>query len=137
MTKLLIVDDSTAMRGIIRDRIARSGLPLDEVVEAASGRAALERLAYERDIDLVLCDQRMPDQDGLELVRTIRARFPRDRHRVVIVFAAGDLAAADQARAAGADGLVERPFTSTEIHAALAPWCSAPPAPPHAARRAG
>jgi CheY-like chemotaxis protein len=135
MTKLLLVDDSAAIRGLIRDRIARSGLALDGVVEAASGRAALERLSSERDIGLVLCDLRLPDLDGLELVRTIRARFPRDRHRIVVVGSASDAAAFELAREAGADRAVERPFTSEEIRAELAAFCSAPALPSESAKR--
>jgi CheY-like chemotaxis protein len=138
MTKLLIVAPSTAVRAILRDRIARSGLALDAVVEEADGRAALERLAFERDIDLVLCDERVGGPESaadarsrastarpadLGLVRTIRARFPRERHRIVVVCSPGDATAALAARGAGADHAVARPFTSEEIRAELAPFC--------------
>lgn len=138
MTKLLIVAPSTAVRAIIRDRIARSGLALDGIVEERDGRSALERLAFERDIDLVLCDARVgaPEMTGNEghaaqhggpadhgLVRTIRARFPRDRHRIVVVCSPSDPSAAEAARGAGADHAIARPFDSREIGAELAPFC--------------
>ncbi|MEM3079714.1 MAG: response regulator [Thermoproteota archaeon] len=65
--RALIVDDDADVRFTLRDVLETSGLEVDE---AADGAAGLERLARDR-FDLVLTDLRMPEIDGLELLRRV------------------------------------------------------------------
>ena len=66
--RLLVVDDESTQRTMLQRILDRSGF---EVVVAADGREALERLE-DGAFDLLLTDQRMPRMDGIELVRRIK-----------------------------------------------------------------
>ena len=67
--KVLIVEDSNVMRGIIRYMIPRLGY--DDVVEAEDGQQAWEHLTQES-FDLMLTDWNMPRMSGLELLQKVR-----------------------------------------------------------------
>lgn len=71
--RVLIVDDSASLRFMLRILLGDAGMAVEE---AASGRAALERLEgpVEGRPDAVVIDQRMPDMAGLEVARRILAR---------------------------------------------------------------
>jgi DNA-binding NtrC family response regulator len=68
---ILVVDDEQFIRLALRDSLEADGYA---VVEAASGREAMEQ--FEPGVDLVLLDHRLPDVDGLELLRRMRASDP-------------------------------------------------------------
>jgi len=68
--RALIVDDSRAIRVIVRGIMKDLGY---EVTEAVNGREALDRLAEMGTPDIVLVDWNMPEMDGLEFVRAARA----------------------------------------------------------------
>ncbi len=68
--RVLIVDDSRAIRRIVGGIMQELGY---EVTEAGNGREALDRLAQLGPPDVVLVDWTMPEMDGLEFVRAVRA----------------------------------------------------------------
>ena len=68
MSTILIADDETPFRAVLRDILEPLG---HRIIEAADGEEALERLGRMR-VDLVIADQRMPRLDGLALLRRIR-----------------------------------------------------------------
>ncbi|HEX8555171.1 MAG TPA: response regulator [Sphingomonas sp.] len=96
--KIIVVDDETQIRRLLRAVLTRGGY---QVVEATDGRAAVSLLAIERP-DLVLLDLGLPDQDGLELVGRLAAAAPvlvvSAREAVEEKVAALDLAAYNFAR---------------------------------------
>jgi len=67
--KFLVVDDSSTMRRIIKNSLQRIGF--NDVVEAENGKQALELI---NGIDIILTDWNMPEMDGLELVKKVRAQ---------------------------------------------------------------
>ena len=69
--RILIVDDEKLIRWSLRQRLEESG---HTVVEAANGQEALQR--YEEGVDLVLLDWLLPDENGLEVFRRMRAADP-------------------------------------------------------------
>src|ERR671918_2465665 len=73
--KILIVDDHALVRRGMT-YVVREGFPDAEVSEAESAVAALELLRGTGPVDLALVDVRMPDLDGLELLRAIKAEWP-------------------------------------------------------------
>ncbi|MGD8895903.1 MAG: response regulator, partial [Acidobacteriota bacterium] len=68
---VLVVDDEDLIRWSLRARLEEDGYDVDE---APDGRSALERVAG--GVDLVLLDFRLPDIDGLELLRRIKGSQP-------------------------------------------------------------
>jgi CheY-like chemotaxis protein len=71
-----VAEDDPAVRRVVVETLTRAGL---EVVAAADGREALERLLAGPSPDLVVTDVRMPGLSGPELVREARARLPKLR----------------------------------------------------------
>jgi two-component system nitrate/nitrite response regulator NarL len=73
--KILIVDDHALVRRGM-NYVVKEGFPDAEVVEAESAASALDLLRAGANPDLALVDVRMPDLDGLELLRSIKAEWP-------------------------------------------------------------
>ena len=73
--KILIVDDHALVRRGLH-YVVKEGFPEAEVVEAESAAAALEHIHDGTEVDLALVDVRMPDLDGLELLRAIKTDKP-------------------------------------------------------------
>src|SRR2546429_1587600 len=73
VARILVMDDDGTLRGAIRVALEAAGY---EVLEAADGRAGL-RLQREQGADLVLVDIFMPERDGLEVIRALRAEHPQ------------------------------------------------------------
>ena len=68
---VLLVDDSTVIRKMLKRVLAESNLPFDKVLEAGDGQQALTALASDT-VHLVLCDVNTPVMDGLEFLQTMR-----------------------------------------------------------------
>jgi len=109
---ILLVDDSKTMRHVLR---AHLGGGDREFVEADSGRRALEILATTQ-VDLVVCDVRMDDIDGIEVVRTTRKSEALGA-RIPIILISGDRSAGLRARCfiAGADEFLAKPLDPSEL----------------------
>ena len=73
--RALIIDDSKAMRSILARMLRRLDF---EVVEAANGREALERLKGLGKVDLALVDWNMPEMNGFDFVRAVRSEHIYD-----------------------------------------------------------
>jgi DNA-binding NarL/FixJ family response regulator len=73
--KILVVDDHALVRRGMT-YVVKEGFPDAEVMEAESSAAALEILHGGKKFDLMLADVRMPDLDGLELLRAVKAEWP-------------------------------------------------------------
>ncbi len=108
----MVVDDSRAARSIL-GRILR-GLGY-EVVEASDGRAAIERLASEPGLDFALVDWNMPEMNGVEFVRRVRADPARAGLRLLMVTTEIEPDHIEQALAAGANEYIMKPFTAEVI----------------------
>jgi two-component system KDP operon response regulator KdpE len=110
--KILVVDDEPPIRKLLRMGLGAHGY---EVLEAPNGRTALQLL--ERDPDLAILDLGLPDIDGLELLRRIRAA--REGLPVVVLSSRGDEAGKVAALDQGADDYVTKPFGMDELHARM------------------
>ena len=82
--KILVVDDESRMRKLVRDFLEREGF---EVLEAADGMAAMDIFYEEKDLALMILDVMMPGMDGWEVCRTVRkeSRIP-----IIMLTARGD-----------------------------------------------
>lgn len=82
MPTILLVDDEKSIRTALRKIFERGGLT---VREAGSGREALEMLANDSSIEVVVSDFIMPELDGLDFYDALVARSPHLRNRVVFL----------------------------------------------------
>jgi two-component system, NtrC family, response regulator AtoC len=107
--RLLVVDDEEGVREMLTMLLARHGFA---VAAAADGKEALARLR-QGDIDLVLTDLRMPELDGIGLLRQLQEmKLPVT---VIVMSAFVDIEAAIDALKAGAVDYVSKPFKSDEV----------------------
>ncbi len=110
--KILVVDDEPPIRKLLRMGLSTQGY---EILDAPNGKTALEMLAQHP--DLVILDLGLPDIQGHELLRMIRARdgsLP-----VVVLSSRGDEAGKVQALDLGADDYVTKPFGMDELLARI------------------
>jgi two-component system sensor histidine kinase BarA len=125
--RVLIADNNATNRRYIAALCRELAL---QVEEAADGREALRhwRLAP---ADYVLLDARMPEIDGLNCTRAIRAEATPGSHRSRVITISAHLEPEQRKAhlAAGADGILLKPFDGRELLRALAPQLAAPPLP--------
>jgi CheY-like chemotaxis protein len=113
-TRVLVVDDSTTMRSIVRKTLTATRFPL-EVDEASDGAAAIG-LVGPGDFDVIFIDQNMPDVSGLETLAKIKQVKPDVTAFVMSSVSDDELAAG--ARALGA-AFLKKPFFPADIENAL------------------
>jgi CheY-like chemotaxis protein/HPt (histidine-containing phosphotransfer) domain-containing protein len=117
---VLLVEDNEVNRHVARAVLRRLGL---DIAEAVNGRDAVHAAAR-GGVDLILMDLHMPEMDGLEATRAIRAREARGGARVPIVAMTANVLqeARDACRAAGMDDFVSKPFVREQLVATLRRW---------------
>jgi len=103
--KVLVVDDESRMRKLVKDVLSRRGYL---VVEAADGEEALDRFFAENDISLVILDVMMPKLDGWQVVKEIRqySRVP-----IILLTAKGEESDELQGFDLGIDEYITKPFS--------------------------
>jgi two-component system, chemotaxis family, chemotaxis protein CheY len=111
--RAIVVDDSRAMRSILRKLL--SDLGFSEVLEAEHGRRALDELGAASPPDLALVDWNMPEMDGLELIGALRAERRYDRTKVMMVTSETSPRHIYEALKAGADEYAMKPVTREVI----------------------
>jgi two-component system phosphate regulon response regulator PhoB len=111
VTRVLVVDDDVDINEALQQALQIAGY---EAVGATTGAAALEETARQRP-DLVLLDQMLPDIDGIEICRRLRAAPETKRIPIVFVTARGDEKARVNGLALGADDYVVKPFSLAEL----------------------
>jgi two-component system, chemotaxis family, chemotaxis protein CheY len=121
MKTILIVDDSKAMRLILRRTLRQAGFNELNVVEATNGKEALDLIAQSTP-DLVLSDWNMPEMTGIELLNELRRR--ENRVRFGFVTTEGGEEMRGTAAAAGASFLIAKPFGPEQFEQILAPFLS-------------
>lgn len=115
---VMIVDDSSTMRGFIRRTLELSGLAVAAVVEAGSGEEALERLA-QGGVDLVLLDLNMPGMGGQGLIRAMGEAEPLKAIPVVVVSSEGNQQVLDSLHSLGVRQVIRKPFQPGALRGAL------------------
>ena len=107
--KILIVDDFSTMRRIIRNILKQ--LEFINVEEAEDGSIAFEKLK-EANYDLLITDWNMPNMTGLDLLKEVRANEKLKDLKVLLVTAEAEKENIIQAAQAGANEYVVKPFTA-------------------------
>jgi two-component system chemotaxis response regulator CheY len=114
--RILIVDDSMAMRKIVQRTLRLAGYEGHEIVEADNGKTALAAMGAATP-DLVLCDWNMPEMNGLEFLQAVRAQGSKVPFGFVTTEGTPEMR--QVARDAGASFLIAKPFTPDDMARAL------------------
>ncbi|WP_040677462.1 response regulator [Rhizobium mesoamericanum] len=110
---VLIVDDSPTARALLSSRLKRYNF---RVSTADSGAKALEILKANRDIGLMITDYNMPDIDGFELTRRIRASIGSHELRIIGVSSSSNRLLSARFLKAGGNDFMLRPFIDEEFY---------------------
>jgi two-component system chemotaxis response regulator CheY len=111
---ILIVDDSSTVRSMIRKTLGLTKLVLGELLEAGNGAEALELLRANW-VDLVLCDINMPIMNGFEFVAALRGDELLRDIPVAIISTEGSEDRISELEALGISGYLRKPFKPEEI----------------------
>jgi CheY-like chemotaxis protein len=107
--RVLIVDDEIAVCNSCMKTLSREGYAVDY---SLSGEEALNKIAI-GNYDLVITDLKMPKVDGMQLLRTVKGRWPEVN--VIMITGYGTIRSAVEAMKLGAFDYVSKPFTSEEL----------------------
>lgn len=141
LSRVLVVDDSSAMRAFVRAALESRDLT-DDVIEASSGFEALRLLPRER-FDLALVDINMPDIHGLDVIRLIRANESHKTTPILVISSEASQRDREKGLALGADDWLQKPFAPEDLQRAVERVLasrrrqSAPPAPSERGAAAG
>jgi DNA-binding NtrC family response regulator len=113
MKKVLVIDDEAIVRTSSKRALTPEGY---EVTVAESGKAGIAILEKEF-FDAILLDLKMPDMDGIEVLKVIMERWPDTK--VIIVTGYSTVDTAVQALRLGAFNHIEKPFTPDSLLAAV------------------
>src|SRR3954462_12737757 len=106
---ILIVEDDAAMRMMLREALEEDGYTVEAV---GGGRAGIERVK-QGGVDLVISDVKMPDLDGLDMLREIKAVAPSPH--VITITAFGSIDTAIRAVKLGAFDYITKPFEVDQL----------------------
>ncbi len=110
--KILVVDDSSLMRGFAKSSLKQ--LKLNNVTEAEDGVEALAELKKEK-YDLILSDLHMPNMDGLELLKAVRSDSNLKNIPFIIMTINGKKGALIEALKAGLNDYLIKPVTANAL----------------------
>jgi two-component system chemotaxis response regulator CheY len=116
MPNVLIVDDSSTMRKIISRSLRQAGLAVDEIFEAGDGVEGLSMLGN-NSVDLILSDINMPNMDGLEFIKQVRANG--NPVPIVMITTEGGEDIIKEAISSGASDSIKKPFTPDQLNQKL------------------
>ena len=131
MAKILVIDDESNIRMMLRLALEHVG---HTVEQAADGYEGLEKFGDGAGWELVLLDYRMPGMEGIDVLREVRRRRPAAR--VVMITAFGTIDLASEAIRAGATDFLRKPFTVEVLREAIDAALSGVPHLPHVANAA-
>ncbi len=114
--RALIVDDSRAMRIMLSRFMTELGFTCGE---AGHGKEALAKLQQDGAPDVVLCDWNMPEMNGLEFVKAVRADAQYNALKIVMATTETEASQVSQAMEAGANEYLMKPFTKDSLQGKL------------------
>jgi len=110
--KILIADDSKAMRLVINHMLKQAGFKGHEIIEASDGNEAFD-LIHAEDPELIISDWNMPGRTGIEVLQEIRSAGIDTTFGFVTTEISPDMRAL--AESSGAAFLIGKPFTSDDF----------------------
>ncbi|MFH1135879.1 MAG: response regulator [Pseudomonadota bacterium] len=112
---IMTVDDSTSIRQMVGFTLKQAGYG---VIEAVDGQDALSKAVREK-VHLVITDLNMPNMDGIELIRRLRASPVYKFTPIVMLTTESQDAKKQEGRAAGATGWIVKPFKPDQLLAVV------------------
>jgi two-component system chemotaxis response regulator CheY len=113
--KILFVDDSESIREIVNFTLENEGY---DVLLSDNGKNALEHLNGQ-EINLIITDLRMPEMNGIELIRAIRQQHKYQRTPILFLTTESQTEKKMEAKDAGATGWIVKPFVPAKLLAAI------------------
>ncbi|MGE0085872.1 MAG: response regulator [Desulfococcaceae bacterium] len=113
--KIMAVDDSESIRQMVSFSLKMGNY---EVMEAENGQDAYEKL-LETSVDMLITDLDMPEMNGIDLIRQVR-EIPKYRNMPILILTThSDTEMKKQARLAGANGWIIKPFRPNQLIGAV------------------
>ncbi|HSW07178.1 response regulator [Aquabacterium sp.] len=109
---ILIVDDSSSLRTVVKLALARAGY---EVLEAGDGEQGLAQLDKAAKVNLIVSDVNMPKMDGIAFVAAVKKHARHKFTPVIMLTTEGQDAKKEQGRAAGAKAWIVKPFNPPQL----------------------
>ena len=114
MAKILIVDDSSFMRTLLKNTLKKANIA--SFAEAENGKDAIDKFKKEKP-DLVLLDIIMEKKDGVEALKAIKKVSPKAK--VIMITAVGQEQMVREAMKSGAEDYIVKPFNSAKVVATV------------------
>ena len=111
--KILVVDDESRMRKLVKDFLVKAGY---DVIEAGDGEQAVDTFYAQKDIALIILDVMMPKMDGWQVCREIRKK---SQCPIIMLTAKGEVFDKVLGLELGADDYVVKPFETKEVIARI------------------
>ena len=110
--KLLVVDDSSTMRAIIKNQL--KGMGFTNVILAEDGAMGL-KFANKSDFDLIISDWNMPKMTGLEFLKAVLADGKLKETAFMLLTSVDDKNSISEALQAGVNQYIIKPFTANQL----------------------
>ena len=117
--KVLVVDDSRAIRQSISFVLEQNGF---EIIEGADGLEGLEKLASEKP-DLIITDVNMPNMDGITFIKKVREKPDFKFVPILVLTTESQSSVMEEGKAAGATGWIVKPFSTDKLLSAVRKVC--------------
>jgi CheY-like chemotaxis protein len=117
--RILVVDDNRVNQRVAQRMLEKRGHTVDVADNGVEALVAVARTHF----DVVLMDRQMPEMDGLEATKMIRAREGVDRHTIIIAMTAGAMIGdEEECLAAGMDAYLSKPVKADALVAMIDRW---------------
>lgn len=113
---IMTVDDSASVRQMVSFTLRGAGY---EVVEAVDGKDALSKLNNGVRVRLIFADLNMPNMDGIELIRAVRARPAYKFVPIIMLTTESQASKKQEGKSAGATGWIVKPFKPQQLLAVV------------------
>jgi len=112
--KVMVVDDSSVMRQIIKNNLKQLGFELSNLLDAEDGEDALQKINQDR-IDLVISDWNMPKMTGIDFLKAVRADDSFKELPFLMVTSEADKEKIMEAVQAGVNQYIIKPFNANQL----------------------
>ncbi|WP_085315933.1 response regulator [Derxia lacustris] len=117
---ILIIDDSTSFRQVVRIALTGAGYA---VTEAGDGMEAIQRLGTQR-FNLIVCDVNMPRMDGITFVKHVKTQPSHKFTPIIMLTTESQEAKKAEGKAAGARAWMTKPFQPSQLLDAVNRLCA-------------